>query len=82
MDRRGPWPTQARVSPPSATMPRYKRIKAWHEQQWGLATTPCEKLEVLRKTVRQGRYAGDRRVINMFKNSEGESTFNPNIHQT
>jgi hypothetical protein len=54
-------------------------IKPWHEQQWNLARTKAEKLDILRATVRKGRYSGDPRLKNMFKNFEGDFAFDPDI---
>src|SRR5262245_42091283 len=69
---------QAQVARPT-TAPRYPQIKAWHEQQWALATTPSEKMEILRQTVRRGRYSGDHRLMNMFKNFEGDFAIDPEL---
>lgn len=71
--------SQAQVALRSAPAPRYQQIKTWHEQQWALATTPSEKMEVLRQTVRQGRHSGDRRLFNQFKNFGGDFAFDTDL---
>src|SRR5271157_1459676 len=69
----------AQVAVQPAAMRRYPQIKTWQEKQWALSRTPEERLEILRQTVRKGRYSGDPRLPRMFQNLERELTFDPEM---
>jgi hypothetical protein len=58
---------------------RNEQIKTWFKQQWTMSATDAEKLETLRGTIRQGPYSGQRVLVRMFQNLEGEFAVNPNI---
>jgi len=69
----------AQVTVQPAAMPRFPQIKTWQEQQLSLSRTSEERSEILRRTVRQGRYSGDPRLTRMFQNLEGDFAFDPEL---